>query len=393
MKTTAAIITAALTLCGGATLFFHPAQAEETITDKDIAAKAQKLRDEAALLTAETEKITAESNLLNAKYPGIPGGKDGAISTAASSYYPFAAKSESFNAVVRAADRICEIAKSAGAKDEVIVIPMSYNLPDMALRYRIAKKELDYLKAELERANSATNTCATATGKPETPAKQQKPAPGMGALPSAEVGGTVAAAAFVKSAVDISKIFRVDRTIHTETPTMTDDDLVSAVHICLKGRSLKDRVLQSLVSNDSQKSSFLEALDAAQATREELRSRAQGKSCSGSIESSQSRFDSFYSQLMSVADGKTESKMGVLLSAEILVRASTPSGTSGRPLLLSVGINETGGATQLAKSTFFSDRLYASGGVIVKYSLQNHEGLSSEGLIVERTDFTRIPLK
>ena len=266
-------------------------------------------------------------------------------------------------------------------------------LPDMALRYRIAKKELDYLKAELERANSATNTCATATGKPETPAKQQKPAPGMGALPSAEVGGTVAAAAFVKSAVDISKIFRVDRTIHTETPTMTDDDLVSAVHICLKGRSLKDRVLQSLVSNDSQKSSFLEALDAAQATREELRSRAQGKSCSGSIESSQSRFDSFYSQLIGAADGKTESRMGILLSAEILVRASTPSGTSGRPLLLSVGINETGGATQLAKSTFFSDRLYASGGVIVKYSLQNHEGLSSEGLIVERTDFTRIPLK
>ena len=52
MKTTAAIITAALTLCGGATLFFHPAQAEETITDKDIAAKAQKLRDEAALLSS-----------------------------------------------------------------------------------------------------------------------------------------------------------------------------------------------------------------------------------------------------------------------------------------------------------------------------------------------------
>ena len=393
MKTTAAIITAALTLCGGATLFFHPAQAEETITDKDIAAKAQKLRDEAALLTAETEKITAESNLLNAKYPGIPGGKDGAIGTAASSYYPFAAKSESFNAVVRAAERICEIAKAAGTQDEVIVIPMSYNVPDMALRYRVAKKELDYLKAELEKANSATNTCATAATKQETPAKQQKPAPGTGALPSAENAPMVAAATIVKSVVDISKIFRVDRTIHTETPTMTDDDLVTAVRICLKGKSLKDRVLQSLVSTDSQKSGFLEALDAAQAIREELRSRTQGTTCSGSIESSQSRFDTFYTQLIGAADGKTESRMGILLSAEILVRASTPSGTSGRPLLLSVGINETGGATQLAKSTFFSDRLYASGGVIVKYSLQNHEGLSSEGLIVERTDFTRIPLK
>ena len=128
MKTNAAIITAILALCGGGTIFLHPAQAEEAITDKDIATKAQKLRDETALLDAESAKITAESNLLNAKYPGIPGGKDGAISTAASSYYPFAAKSESFNAVVRAAERICEIAKSAGAKDEVIVIPMSYNL-------------------------------------------------------------------------------------------------------------------------------------------------------------------------------------------------------------------------------------------------------------------------
>lgn len=59
MKTNAAIITAILALCGGGTIFLHPAQAEEAITDKDIATKAQKLRDETALLDAESAKITA----------------------------------------------------------------------------------------------------------------------------------------------------------------------------------------------------------------------------------------------------------------------------------------------------------------------------------------------
>lgn len=362
--------------------------AAQTLNDPAKDAELKKKNDDLALMQAETNLVTAKNNQDAARFPAISGGKEGTVSLNGQPQYPFAAQAEAYMAVKQAAMRICEDSSVKGAGANLTIVPLNYRLTDSIAAYEFGKNELEIIVGGL----NAIKENAGCSAGPKLTGKRQPTSTSAGTGSTGALGPTVVSgqeigvagvAAAINTAVDVTKLFRVNRTVHLEAPQMTDDDLALAVGQCLPDAKHLDDAVLNLLSGGGIQTSFLGKLINARSLRDELQRSINGKDCPETIFAAIKRFDDYFISLGGVAG--SEMKLLQFLKAEALKEAM-------KGKTLTVSIKHTGGATQKTEGFFTGQRLYASGGIVGQYVLRSGAKTEKQGLVVERTDFKRIPL-
>jgi hypothetical protein len=349
----------------------------ESLSDPIKDAEVKRMKD-------DIEVIKAQQDLLAARYPTIAGGKEGTVTVQSQALYPFAAQVETYRALQQTADKICGNLKGKYAAN-VTVVPLDYSLASSITAYTMGLSDLKAIKSVLQsihakpRCTSPGGAGAAATpGQGSTGSNKGEE---LGTLPLAT------AASALTSVVDFAKLFRVDRTIHIESPQMGDADLAVAVATCLPNAILlEDAILRNLTQTPAagkHEESFLATLQSAKELRSKIQHAISGQDCPAQTLAGLKAFDDYYTAL-GTGDN---TKLNQLLKAEAVVSA-----LNGDAASLFVGIKSAGAATQLTDGFFSGQKLYASGGIVAQYVLRKGVVATDMGQVIERTNFKKIPL-
>jgi hypothetical protein len=314
----------------------------------------QQLIDAKDRLEAQTNLLKAETALLQAKIGTIPTGKEGSITLGTAAAYPIGSLERVYERLKPLATDVCTAV--AGVKDadgvKVLVAPADLLA---VVRYRMVDQELKLIEQDAQ---------------PPGQARQ------MG----------VASIGVVLGAVEsISKLFRSDLTIFSQTTTIDPRYLQDLVAGCLKDVSYpalkaqeallvptKSAVVTRVINLVGQRPKLRGDHATAVANKDTARAAL--------LEGVLTRLDKLVTALIAIPEGQRQPPLVDVLLGEAV---ATAIGKDAQALVLAVNLADQGGMSMLEKRSFFSDRLYVGGGAIATYRITKGDRLLASGMVAQ----------
>lgn len=314
------------------------------------------------LINAQKDLLAAQKSLIDAMYPVIPNlGKEGTITKAATNVDSFHATTQTYTAIQAAASKVCSALEKNAGSNKVLLISEGDGVA--IAQFKIINEQLEDFRDNLSEYG-----------------KFKRHAEGLMVAPI--IGSTLySLAALGNSITSFSKIFRTDREFSSEDLTV---DLLLWESIlaseCAKKENGKANLLSAsildayLIRNES---NFLKTFNKV------IKMKA-------SLENDKSKADIFkdlspgLSKLIELVSN--EATLKKLLRSEYL-NSHYDSGT----LIATTKVIKATGFNMKTSNIWRSDKLYASGSVVVFYSLADKEGkLTDANLIIEETKLQEI---
>lgn len=326
------------------------------------------LNDRKAVIAAQSELIDAQTKLIKSAYPafGENFGKAGAVTVES-------AERDKFHVTARAAAAFADV---AGQLVAIAKVPLQSD--PKATRPVLLLTESDrtawqtYLVENIALAGLETRVMEALRTTPKA---------------FAPTAGLYAAGLALSQIADFAKLFRTDKSVAFTDALIPDEALLDQVAAGLPADGTYYPAAEidgSMASNYN--SDYLAMLNAVLSRHAEL--VAKGDAAKDLLK----EVDNLATRLVTQDATTKVPLLLTVLRGELAGKHASLPGV----LMLSVKVVSKGGTSLKTSSIWRSDRLYASGGLIVSYRLadgQNNFRLLKAGIVSSESGFVEVPLK
>ncbi len=347
----------------------------------DVPTQLEQLQELKDVLTLQKDVITAQKDLIASKFPVLPAGKEGRVEFKNEGVEGFSARVHAYEQLATAVEDLVKVLD--GIKDRRSLLVVSADDVKAAGQYRIALLELQQIEDAYAKATEST-----------MPRKQ-----GVAATP------IYVAVAALSTILDLTKLFRSDRTIYAETTTIQPGELFDLLVLQLRKSGDQKRDVQypaelldtTIISGNSDFIESVKKLNEARTKvedqiapierKEEKDRTPDEKSKLAALRSLTGRHDKLASALSTIGANGAPNLFVVLLG-ELVAKAMSDASSP----LLTAAIVQQGGMTVIDQRVG-ADKILSNGGVIVSYRLTADSKLVAAGSIAKRSKLKQIPLE
>lgn len=371
--------------------------AEKDQLKKELTELKELLTLQKGVIEAQKDLLGAEIDLLQKKFPTLPAGKAGSVAIEQGSGDTLHATRQAYEALESAALQLCKDVKAvAEGREKPVVIITAEDLR-LAAQYRVVKGEAEALQEEFTKLLEPKKV-------------------GVAGAPAAAVIGMG-----LSTLIDLTKLFRTDRKLYFAAVSLQEAELADMVAMCLTtadndtGAALA-KVKYARLETESAiafgQSDLLQRLD--QLARDNVALDAKIRETESAIAKAEESKDSaeklkaadmkrnvaawkalaarYQTFRSSLAGTDAATRLAIMLAAlqgEAVVKMMQPDGgapgakTASKPSvkLLTMRVAASGGTTMVTSSTFRSDRMYSTGGVVVTFRLTDGDRVQLAGSI------------
>jgi len=332
------------------------------------------------VIAAQKDLVDAQTSLFAAKLPTLPKGKEGAISFESGSGDVFHSTVQAYNALNEATRLLCRKVNELHPevnppKPKTAVALIAGDELRLASQYRLVRDEAAALQSEYD-----------AELKPE-PRKTFD----VRSVPLLPAAGLIAS-----TLVDLSKLFRTDRKFFFSSPTLAATALPDQLAECLSKSKTVELLYaaveleNALASDSSELMANLRRLSESDLKLNQLINlvASKGNSATPFEAMNLSRWRALSERFQNFKKGLEGTDAG----SKLTIMLAALQGEAADKMLrgakrLTVSLATQGGTTLVTSSTFRSDRLYTSGGVVVAYRLTEGNSIEAAGTLPVETKF------
>ena len=304
------------------------------------------------LIDAQKDLLTSQKALIDVMYPVISNlGKSGTITKGTSNIDPFHATTQTYQALHTAAEKVCSAIE---IKDSEKVLLISEGDGVAVAQFKIINEQLKIINVKLaEEKNRDAN------------------------IPRTLAVGTVlySLAALSNSLASFTKIFRTDREFSSEVVEISAGDWESMLAGKCNKKLDTATTLDAYLIN--QPSNFLKTFHEVMTNKAVLENDKSKADMLKELSPSLTKLNELISN---------ETSLKKILRSEYLVgKVKTTPSVLTTKVIKAIGFN------MKTSNIWRSDKLYASGSVVVSYSIADSKGnLTDGGLIVEETELLEV---
>ena len=331
----------------------HAQPANPTPTPSPAPSPNQALIDAKDRLEAQTNLLKAETALLQAKIGTLPTGKEGSITLGTQAAYPIGSLERVYERLKPLAKDVCAAVASVDQAKEAKVLVGPADLLAV-VRYRMVNQELKLIEQDAQ------------------------------ALMAQDRKTSVASVGVILGAVEsISKLFRSDLTIFSQTTTIDPRYLQDLVSACLEKAAYPALNAQQALL-DPATSAVLTRVTDLVALRPKIRDfhtaavAAKDTAKATSLESVLTRLDRLVTALVAIPEGQRQPPL-----VDVVLGEAVANAVGAQAVILTVNLADQGGMSMLEKRSFFSDRLYVGGGAIATYRMTQGGKLLASGMVAQ----------